>query len=211
LDRPRIDRFDFVSGTSQGTLRRIDGAIAGTDGVSLSVEEASMSGWWNALWQGIWQNGQRFRLRLGRLRGLLPAPPRAKSGGRQKSLGQRGELAAADYLRGIGYQIVKHGYTTSEGELDLIALDGPVVVYAEVKTLRRCGSRPEAAVDRSKRRQIIRLAQSFAASHGLLHQRSRFDVVAVVWPDPEQPPVIRHYRNAFRDDSRQQGVYRRDH
>ena len=124
------------------------------------------------------------------------------------SLGYRGELAAADYLRGLGYQVVCHGYKTTDGELDLIALDRDVVVYVEVKTLQRPGSRPEAAVDRHKRQQLIKLARAFAASRGLLHQRSRFDVVAVIWPDPSTPPEIRHHENAFRDDQHQRGVYR---
>ncbi len=130
---------------------------------------------------------------------------------KKSSLGYRGELAAAAYLERLGYRIVCHGYATSDGELDLIAIDGEVVVYVEVKTLQRPGSRPEAAVHRNKRRQLIKLARAFAASRGLLHQRSRFDVVAIIWPDPNQPPEIRHHLHAFRDDQHQRGVYRWDH
>lgn len=137
--------------------------------------------------------------------------PNASPSAKQNSLGYRGEVAAADFLRGLGYQIVCHGYQTSDGELDLVAIDGEVVVYVEVKTLQRPGSRPEAAVDRRKRKQLIKLARAFAASRGLLHQRSRFDVVAVVWPDPNQPPQIRHHMHAFRDDDHQRGVFRREH
>lgn len=136
--------------------------------------------------------------------GETPPPGNVKS----SSLGYRGELAAADYLRTLGYQIVCHGYTTSDGELDLIAIDGEVIVYVEVKTLQRPGSRPEAAVHRQKRGQLIKLARAFAASRGLLHQRSRFDVIAVVWPDPHQEPEIRHHQNAFRDDQHERGVFR---
>ncbi|MBL8892425.1 MAG: YraN family protein [Planctomycetaceae bacterium] len=135
------------------------------------------------------------------------APPTAK----QNSLGYRGELVAADFLRGRGYQIVCHGYQTSDGELDLVAIDGDVVVYVEVKTLRRPDSRPEAAVHRRKRKQLIKLARIFAASRGLLHQRSRFDVIAVIWPDPQQPPQIRHHIHAFRDDDHQRGVFQWEH
>jgi putative endonuclease len=130
---------------------------------------------------------------------------------KHESLGYRGELAAADYLRQQGYQIVCHGFQTADGELDLVAVDGQVVVYVEVKTLQRAGSRPEAAVHYHKRRQLIRLARVFAASRGLLHHSSRFDVVAVVWPDPAQPPLIRHHRHAFRGDDDTRGGYHRDH
>jgi len=157
---------------------------------------------WLAVIQPVWA----------RLRGFV----QKWTGGRTQlsintPLGYRGERAAADYLRGLGYQIVRHGYTTRDGELDLIALDGAVVVYVEVKTLQRPGSRPEAAVDRRKRQQIVKLAQAFAASQGLLHHRSRFDVIAVVWPNPHEPPEIRHHRHAFRAEPSHRNVFWRDH
>lgn len=139
--------------------------------------------------------------------GRSKRPPAAK----QSSLGYRGELAAAAFLERLGYRIVCHGYETPDGELDLIAVDGDIVVYVEVKTLKRPGSRPEAAVHRNKRRQLIKLARAFAASRGLLHQRSRFDVVAVIWPDPDREPEIRHHLHAFRDDQHQRGVFRWEH
>lgn len=192
-----------------------------------------MSTWWqqwtrrlqvssHRVWRASWACGSAasaaIRQKLAAIWGESVAvrPSRASNGSgaatpKHESLGYRGELAAADYLRQQGYQIVCHSFQAGDGELDLVALDGEVVVYVEVKTLQRPGSRPEAAVHYHKRRQLIRLARVFAASRGLLHHTSRFDVVAVVWPDPAQPPLIRHHRHAFRGDDDARGVYRRDH
>src|SRR5205823_5268516 len=51
-----------------------------------------------------------------------------------KTLGQRGEAAAARYLKRSGYVIVGRGSHIRRGEIDLIAVDGRTVVFVEVKT-----------------------------------------------------------------------------
>jgi len=130
---------------------------------------------------------------------------------REPGLGKRGEQAAEEFLRQLGYRIVARSYRTAWGELDLIAVDDQTIVYVEVKTLRRPSGKPERAVGFKKRRQLIKLAQSFAASRGLRHQKSRFDVVAVTWPDADQAPAIRHYKHAFRGPDQGVGGYHREH
>ena len=50
------------------------------------------------------------------------------------TLGQRGERAAAKYLKKLGYKIVARGQRGRRGELDLVAVDGRTVVFVEVKT-----------------------------------------------------------------------------
>ncbi len=44
-------------------------------------------------------------------------------------LGDRGEQEAARYLRRQGLRILQRGYRTDHGEVDLIALDGNIVVF----------------------------------------------------------------------------------
>jgi putative endonuclease len=55
---------------------------------------------------------------------------------RPKSLGERGELAAARFLKRLGYHILARHLDLPLGELDIIAVDGRTVVFVEVKTLR---------------------------------------------------------------------------
>lgn len=96
-------------------------------------------------------------------------------------LGARGERLAARYLRRRGLAIVARNYRCRAGEIDLIALDGEVLVFVEVKT--RSGERwgrPEEAVDRRKQRQMERVAEEFVRQHRLHDRAIRFDVVGIV-------------------------------
>jgi putative endonuclease len=110
-------------------------------------------------------------------------------------LGDRGEQEAARHLRRQGLRILHRGYRTNQGEIDLIALDGNVVVFVEVKA-RRQGV-PAEAVTPEKQRRLTLAALHFLKKHGLLEQRSRFDVVAIIWPDDDSSPQIEHIHDAF--------------
>ncbi len=110
-------------------------------------------------------------------------------------LGDRGEQEAARYLSRQGLRILQRGYRTLHGEIDLIALDGDVVVLVEVKA-RRQGD-PAEAVTLEKQRRLTLAGLHFLKKHKLLDQRSRFDVVAIIWPEDTSPPQIEHIRDAF--------------
>lgn len=117
-------------------------------------------------------------------------------------LGDQGERLARRHLRGLGYRVLTRGYRTPRGEVDLIARDDRTVVFVEVKTRRR--GHPAEAVTPEKQRRLTLAALHFLKAHGLLEQRSRFDVIAVVWPDDGRPPVVEHVRNAFEPPGRGQ-------
>src|SRR6516162_8510407 len=110
-------------------------------------------------------------------------------------LGDRGERAAARYLRRRGLRIVTRGYHTPWGEIDLVAREGNILVFIEVKTRRR--GTPAEAVTPEKQRRLTLAGLHFMRRHNLLEQRSRFDVVAIVWVDEKSLPRIEHIRNAF--------------
>jgi putative endonuclease len=117
---------------------------------------------------------------------------------RPKPLGSLGERATEKYLKRKGYKIVARGLRLRGEELDLVAVDGRTVVFVEVKTRRgpRFGH-PTEAVDERKQRRITRGALVYLKRHGLLEYKSRFDIVAVTWPDPAKKPTIEHFPNAF--------------
>jgi len=115
----------------------------------------------------------------------------------RRLLGNAGEAAAERWLRGAGLAIVARGFRARCGEIDLIARDGPIVVFVEVKT-RTHGAfgRPAEAVTAQKRRRLARVASVFLARSGWGERACRFDVVEVV-------PVgtrwrVRHIADAFR-------------
>lgn len=114
--------------------------------------------------------------------------------------GSVGEDLAAEHLVGLGYQILERNFKRTWGEIDIIALDQKTVVYVEVKARKSRTAKPEQAVNKAKREQMVRVAKSFAAQHKLLHQPSRFDIVAVCAPESDSPDLV-HFKNAFRNDS----------
>jgi putative endonuclease len=115
-----------------------------------------------------------------------------------KTLGQRGEAVAARYLQRLGYKVLARGRRLSPGELDLVMLDGRVIVFVEVKTrtAKEVGH-PSEAVDADKQRRLTRLAVTFLKRHGLLDRPARFDVVAITWPAGARKPEVEHIKNAF--------------
>ena len=115
-----------------------------------------------------------------------------------RSLGARGERAAARRLRKAGLLIIAAGQRVRRGEIDLIAVDGETVVFIEVKTRRSHETgHPAEAVDAKKQIQLTRLALEFLQSHQLLEYNWRFDIVAVTWPANAKRPTIEHFREAF--------------
>src|SRR4051812_49229015 len=115
-----------------------------------------------------------------------------------KSLGCRGEDAAACHLKKLGYVIVARGHRDNLGEIDLIAVDGRTVVFIEVKTRTTDDAgHPADAVDQAKQRRLTRLALSYLKRHDLLECQTRFDVIAVTWPTNRRHPTIEHFKSAF--------------
>jgi putative endonuclease len=112
-----------------------------------------------------------------------------------RAFGDRGERAAARRLRREGLRVLRRGYRTAHGEVDLIARDGDVLVFVEVKARRR--GVPAEAVTLEKQRRLTLAALHFLKRYKLLEHRSRFDVVSVLWPDDDGEPTIEHFRNAF--------------
>jgi putative endonuclease len=115
-----------------------------------------------------------------------------------RPLGALGEAEAERYLKRLGYKIVARGERGRLGELDLVAVDGRMVVFVEVKTREsHDAGHPAEAVDAEKQRRLTRLALAFLKRHDLLEHASRFDIVAITWPEGDRRPLIEHIQNAF--------------
>jgi len=117
-----------------------------------------------------------------------------------KTLGRRGERLAAKFLKHSGHRILARNVETPFGEIDLVAREklGGRIIFVEVKT-RSCEriARAEQAVGRKKQRHIVRAAQAWLKSKGIIDPPMRFDVVAVTF-DNAGDPQIRHTPGAFR-------------
>lgn len=135
---------------------------------------------------------------LGWLKTLLMKPSADRPGAAKKkdALGDRGENVAARYLRNQGYRIIVRNYRCEVGEIDIVARDGPTLVFVEVKTRAYDDPTPEQQVDLAKQQQLTRVAKLYLSRYGTPQPPARFDVVAVVWPNG-QDPIIRHTTDAF--------------
>lgn len=122
----------------------------------------------------------------------------AKQGWLRRLFGDRGENAAARFLKKHRYKILARQSRSRIGELDLIArdVDGSIV-FVEVKTRSsHAAGHPAEAVNFTKQKQITRAALAWLKKNRLLEHRARFDVIAITWRDGEEP-LIEHFTNAF--------------
>jgi putative endonuclease len=116
----------------------------------------------------------------------------------KKPLGERGEDAAAHYLKRKGYRILARHLDSRLGELDIVAIDRRTVVFVEVKTRTTTDAgHPADAIDERKQRRMTQAALAFLKSHGLLGHSARFDVIAIIWAENCRHPTIEHFENAF--------------
>ena len=124
---------------------------------------------------------------------------------RHLETGKWGEKVAADFLKKSGYKIIGRRVRVGDrDEFDIIARDGNVLVFVEVKTRRgeKFGT-PASAVDRHKRHVLSRAAVRYLRKLRNPRVYFRFDIVEVVGDmDDGAVPEIRHIENAFPLDSR---------
>jgi putative endonuclease len=118
-----------------------------------------------------------------------------------RQTGVKGETYAYWYLRRHGYTPVARNYTVAgvKGEIDIVAYDGGVLAFVEVKTRSASGPqhlRPEDAVNHEKRRNLTRMARHFLRSRRIESATCRFDVVAIETRHGQKPNVRLH-KGAF--------------
>ena len=130
-----------------------------------------------ARWCARWLSGSTLRDMS------TPSPVRAAAGMPYRiaaAVGQYGERLAARYLRDLGYAVLAANWRCPQGEIDIVARDGPTLVVCEVKTRRGVSyGSPQAAVTPHKLARLRRLGHL------------RVDVVAVSRP-PTGPALVEH-------------------
>jgi len=112
-----------------------------------------------------------------------------------RQIGAWGEQVAVDWLIEHGHQIEARNIRTPHGEIDIIAKQGDVTVFVEVKTL--ISSRnffPEHNITARKREHMLAAAQHYAAEQGIDH--FQIDVLAIEGK-PGTKPLITHFENAI--------------
>jgi len=111
----------------------------------------------------------------------------------QQRVGRWGEQAAAEYLERKGYTVLARNFRAERGEVDIIARQGNVLVFVEVKA--RSSNRygyPEYSVSPKKRQHLLSAAEKYILEHPEF-STWRVDVIAVEGETGEV--VIRHFEN----------------
>lgn len=112
------------------------------------------------------------------------------------AVGRFGEDVAVEYLQRNGLVVLERNWRCARGELDIVAQDGPTLVFCEVKTRSGVGfGDPAEAVGPVKAARIRALALRWLAARGRRAPELRFDVVTVV--RGRGGLEVQHLRGAF--------------
>lgn len=126
------------------------------------------------------------------------APPDFSLTPDRAAIGLAAETLAARFLEQRGLTILLRNYRRRFGELDIVALDGEILVIVEV----RCRASVQfggaaASVDGWKQRKIVRTATLLLQERrDLARLRARFDVITIDDPS-SMAPEIQWIRHAF--------------
>jgi len=109
-----------------------------------------------------------------------------------KAIGDEGEKIALKFIKSKGYKVIESNYKNKIGEIDIIAYDGNILVFIEVKYRKDdYFGMPREAVNYNKQRKIKLVAQLFIAKNNLLDKVFRFDVIEILGNE------ITHLENCF--------------
>lgn len=110
----------------------------------------------------------------------------------RRETGTQYEERVAEYLIAQNYQILERNYRIRSGEIDIIARDGTVLVFIEVKYRKNDESgNPLEAVDIRKQRKIIKVARYYLYQKKYGDVPCRFDVIGICGSH------IEHIKDAF--------------
>lgn len=112
----------------------------------------------------------------------------------RKNLGNSGEAAAAAYLKQHGYVILATNWRCSLGEFDLIARQGEILVFVEVRTRKGGIEAAMESISPRKRAILERLAYLYLNEYAI-ESDWRIDVIAITYAQGK--PVIEHAENAL--------------
>ena len=157
-------------------------------------------GWWTVIRRFLDDVRSQFSSDpLDRCRWRIHGAVRESVSGKSKDqLGRAGEEEAVLYLEEKDYRIIQRNVRLRNGEIDIIAAIGRLLVFFEVKTRRTDDyGEPFEAVTKKKMLRMAALADHFLTLHRLEGIPVRFDLIDIVWPEKETPRIV-HHPEAFR-------------
>lgn len=113
--------------------------------------------------------------------------------------GRLGEQCGVEFLRRCGFRIVERNFRTRRGEIDIVATDGPTLVFVEVKHWKAIDIEDlEISISKRKQRRIIEASRIYLMRVGLTDRVSvRYDLLFVKGDSME----VHHVRDAFTEST----------
>jgi putative endonuclease len=121
----------------------------------------------------------------------------------RRRTGRIAEDLVAEKLAAAGWEIVERNARTRYGELDIVGLDGRVLVFVEVKAARAGTQfgpeKPILSINFTKQRRVRRLGTAWMAERRDFppFDDIRFDAVGVTLDREDRAVEIEHVPGAF--------------
>jgi putative endonuclease len=115
----------------------------------------------------------------------------------RSQIGKYAEDLAVEYLSKRGLVILFRNYRKPWGEVDIVARDGKVVVFVEVKANSSdyINFQPEIRANRDKMIKVIRTARTYLAQFDLNDSEWRLDVISIIIDKERGVAKIKHFKN----------------
>lgn len=116
-----------------------------------------------------------------------------------KKTGSLAEDLATQALKNKGYQILERNFSNKFGEIDIIAKEGDVLVFVEVKAKTGLDfGMPEEMITRNKLQRIQHMAAVYTNGKTTIESGlCRIDVIAVVLSPTNETLRLTHYENVY--------------
>ncbi|MDD5083881.1 MAG: YraN family protein [Candidatus Moranbacteria bacterium] len=121
-----------------------------------------------------------------------------------QSVGTLGESIACTYLQRKGYAIVERNFQNTKGykygEIDIIALQGEIIIFVEVKTrIARSSDTvlPEENISPQKLRHLEKIASTYLTIKKLWKKEYRFDALSILIDPHTKNAKVRHLEHIF--------------
>jgi len=119
----------------------------------------------------------------------------------RQEVGKLGEKVAQKFLKKQGYHIREVSFRCPHGEIDIIAQKKDYLVFVEVRTKSNLNfGTPEESLTKSKKKNLIASALTYANTHQNLPSLWRIDVIAIELNDKGQAKRIELIENAIEQD-----------
>ncbi|CAM4254893.1 YraN family protein [Saccharibacillus endophyticus] len=116
----------------------------------------------------------------------------------RKDKGRAAEEAATSYLQRQGWRIIERNWSCRSGELDIVAEQGEILLFVEVRSRSGLGyGMPAESIDARKIGQVRRTAEVYLHRFGVSDRQIRFDAVAVMLGRNLEIRSLEHIEDAF--------------